>query len=73
MPTILWSVDTLDWQHRNSEKLMQIVKRQVTNGSIILMHDTNNASLKGLENVIYYLQKNDYEIVTVSEILTPVQ
>ncbi|MER1998649.1 MAG: polysaccharide deacetylase family protein [Lysinibacillus sp.] len=73
MPTILWSVDTLDWQHRNPTKLLQIVKRQVKNGSIILMHDTNNASLKGLEDVIKYLQQNNYEIVTVSEILTPVQ
>ena len=69
LPTILWSVDTLDWQHKNPVKLLQIVKRQVTNGSIILMHDTNNGSL----NVIKYLQQKDYEIVTVSEILTPVQ
>lgn len=71
LPTILWSIDTLDWKHRNAKKLLQSVKAQVQNGSIILMHDLNNGTKNGLESVIIYLQKEGYDIVTVSDILTP--
>lgn len=69
LPTILWSVDTLDWQHRDPKELLQVVQKQVKNGSIILMHDTNIATQKGLESVIRYLQQNDYILVTASELL----
>lgn len=73
MPTIMWSIDTLDWKHKNPKKVLQSVKNNVKNGSIILMHDTNTGSVNGLESIIQYLQKNGYEMVTVTEILTPIQ
>ncbi|MFJ7736503.1 polysaccharide deacetylase family protein [Lysinibacillus sp. NPDC097287] len=69
MPTILWSVDTLDWKHRNADKLLSYVKASAKDGSIILMHDIHQSTANGLENVILYLQKQGYELVTVSEIL----
>ncbi|MFJ7953207.1 polysaccharide deacetylase family protein [Lysinibacillus sp. NPDC096418] len=69
MPTILWSVDTLDWKHRNAAKILSYVKTSAKDGSIILMHDIHQSTANGLENVILYLQKQGYELVTVSEIL----
>lgn len=69
MPSILWSIDTLDWKHRNADKILAYVKASVKDGSIILMHDIHQSTANGLENVILYLQKQGYEFVTVSEIL----
>lgn len=69
MPTILWSLDTLDWKHRDAVKILSYVKASVKDGSIILMHDIHQSTANGLENVILYLQKQGYEFVTVSEIL----
>ncbi|MDM5248672.1 MULTISPECIES: polysaccharide deacetylase family protein [unclassified Lysinibacillus] len=69
MPSILWSIDTLDWKHRNADKILSYVKSSVKDGSIILMHDIHQSTANGLENVILYLQKQGYEFVTVSEIL----
>lgn len=69
MPSILWSVDTLDWKHRNADKILAYVKASVKDGSIILMHDIHQSTANGLENVILYLQQQGYELVTVSEIL----
>ncbi|MFJ5766552.1 polysaccharide deacetylase family protein [Lysinibacillus sp. NPDC093210] len=69
MPSILWSIDTLDWKHRNANKILTYVKASVNDGSIILMHDIHQTTANGLENVILYLQKQGYECVTVSDIL----
>ena len=68
-PSILWSIDTLDWKHRNADKVLSYVKASAKDGSIILMHDIHQSTANGLENVILYLQKQGYEFVTVSEIL----
>jgi len=69
MPLILWSVDTLDWKHKNKSKVKQIIQANVTNGSIILMHDIHQASADALEDVIISLTKQGYRFVTVSELL----
>ena len=69
IPTILWSIDTLDWKHRNADKILSYVKASAKDGSIILMHDIHQSTANGLENVILYLQKQGYELITVSEIL----
>lgn len=69
VPIIMWSVDTLDWKHGNPKKLLQNVKAQAKNGSIILMHDIHQSTADGLEDVLKYLTKQGYEFVTVSEIV----
>ncbi|MGE8034031.1 deacetylase [Lysinibacillus sp. KCTC 33748] len=69
MPSILWSIDTLDWKHHNADKILASVKASVKDGSIVLMHDIHQTTANGLESVILYLQKQGYEFVTVSEIL----
>lgn len=69
IPSILWSIDTLDWKHHNPDKILAYVKASVKDGSIILMHDIHQTTANGLDNVLLYLQKQGYEFVTVSEIL----
>ena len=40
MLPVFWDVDTLDWKSKNVRSVENIVKRQVKDGSIILMHDS---------------------------------
>jgi len=69
MPIITWSVDTLDWKHRNKEKITQTVQNMTTNGSIILMHDIHESSADALEDILVNLTQQGYHFVTVSELL----
>ena len=68
LPVVLWSVDTLDWQHHNSKKILEYVKKETYPGAIILMHDIHMPTADGLESVITYLEKQGYTFVTVSEL-----
>lgn len=69
VPNVLWTIDTLDWKHRDPEKTVLAVKEHAKNGSIILMHDIHQATADALDEVLATLQKQGYEFVTVSELL----
>lgn len=66
---ILWSVDTLDWSHKNSAKTARAVLDNIEDGSIVLMHDLIPSTGKACEIIIPELKKRGYELVTVSELL----
>jgi peptidoglycan/xylan/chitin deacetylase (PgdA/CDA1 family) len=67
-PPVLWSVDTLDWKSHNPKAICDIVKRDAKDGTIILMHDIHKTTADALEEVIVYLQKQGYELVTINEL-----
>ena len=66
---IMWDVDSLDWKSKNEAAILTEIQRQVSNGSIILMHDIHQTSVNSLPKVIEYLQGQGYSFVTVSELL----
>ncbi len=68
-PMILWSVDTLDWKSRNAKAVFKQVKKSVHDGDIILMHDIHPSTAASLPKVLSWLVKNDYDILTVSELM----
>lgn len=68
LPAIMWSLDTLDWQSRNADSILQAVKSTVSDGDIILMHDIHQSTVDSLDAVLKYLTEEGYEIVTVSEL-----
>ena len=67
MPSIVWSVDTLDWKTRNAQHTIDTVLRQVQDGDIILMHDLYEQSVIAAETLIPELTRRGYQLVTVSE------
>lgn len=69
VPVVMWSIDTLDWKYRNSNKLLPMVKSNMHNNAIILMHDIHQSTANGLDSVLNYLDQAGYEFVTVSEVL----
>ncbi|MBR2877467.1 MAG: hypothetical protein IKC01_10025, partial [Clostridia bacterium] len=65
----MWSVDTRDWENRNSSKIVSNIKNNVSDGSIVLMHDLYDATASATEIIIPWLIKNGYQLVTVSEMM----
>ena len=68
---VLWDIDTLDWKSKNVESVLQIVKSQVEDGSIILMHDAYQSSVDAALQIVDILQEEGYEFVTVDELILP--
>ena len=66
---ILWNVDSLDWKSKNETAILTEIQHQVTNGSIVLMHDIHQPTVNSLPKVIEYLKEQGYTFVTVSELL----
>ncbi|MCR5691177.1 MAG: polysaccharide deacetylase family protein [Eubacterium sp.] len=69
MPMILWSVDTLDWKTKNAKAVFKEVKKQVSDGDIILVHDIHGSTAEAIKKVVPWLLENDYDILTVSELM----
>ena len=66
-PLIHWSIDTLDWEHRNSSKTISSVLNNVRDGSIVLMHDIYAPTRDAAVSLIPTLISRGYQLVTVSE------
>lgn len=66
---VLWDVDSRDWSVKKKDKILKNVLPNVKSGSIVLMHDNHEYSLKALEPMIKELKAKGYKFVTVSELL----
>lgn len=68
MPSIIWSIDTLDWKTRNAGSTKKAVLDHVKDGDIVLMHDLYSATATASETIIPELVRRGYQLVTVSEL-----
>lgn len=68
-PFIGWSIDTLDWDTRNTESIKEQILSKVSDGDILLMHDLYDETAAAVEQVIPILVQQGYQLVTVSELL----
>lgn len=69
MPLVNWSVDSYDWQTRDTRKNVSAVLRHTEPGDIILMHDIHEESVQAVEEIVSTLKQRGYEFVTVSELI----
>ena len=67
-PIIMWSVDTLDWKTRNTQKTIDNVLANAKDGSVVLMHDIHKPSVDAAVQLIPKLIEKGYQLVTVSEL-----
>lgn len=67
-PSIIWSIDTLDWKTRNADSTKRAVLNHVKDGDVVLMHDLYSATASASETIIPELVKRGYQLVTVSEL-----
>lgn len=68
-PVILWDVDTMDWKHRNTGKVVETAVSQTKPGSIVLMHDIHETTVAAVPEIVSRLKAKGYAFVTVSELL----
>ena len=68
MPSIIWSIDTLDWKTRNAQSTKNAVLNHVRDGDIVLMHDLYESTAKASQTIIPALVERGYQLVTVSEL-----
>lgn len=69
-PLILWNIDSLDWKSRDKEKIVPLVLNDVQDGDIILLHDIHSTTIPAVEEILKYLIENDYQVITVSQMLS---
>ncbi len=69
MPTIMWDVDTRDWQHPGVSVVTNRAVGKARPGSIILLHDIHESTLQAVEGIVTGLQARGFRIVTVSQLL----
>ena len=70
--SVLWNQDSEDWKLPGVEKLVSNSLKNVTSGSIILMHDgggNRDQDVQALSQIIQQLQDQGYEFVTVTELM----
>lgn len=67
--TVMWSVDTIDWKKPTPDQLITRVMGKVHKGAMILMHPTDSTA-KALDELIKRLKAEEYEVNTVSELLS---
>ncbi|MGW5877435.1 polysaccharide deacetylase family protein [Nocardiopsis terrae] len=65
-PMMLWDVDTLDWEHRDGDRILDITEDETRAGSVVLFHDIHRTSVDAIPDVLEQMAANDYHFVTVS-------
>jgi len=74
--TVLWDVDSQDWQSLTGQQILQNVLPKVQNGSIILMHSATtlpgedlSGTINALPTIITDLRRRGFRLVTVAQML----
>lgn len=67
-PLILWNIDTEDWRYRDVDYIVNYVMENVSDGSIILMHELYETSLEALKIILPMLYAEGYQVVSISEL-----
>lgn len=67
--TILWTINTGDYETTDSHLIAQRALRGIENGSIILFHDRGQATVNALPEIVSTLKNQGYLFVTIEEML----
>lgn len=68
MPFILWNLDTEDWRYRDKDHIINYIKENVSDGSIVLMHELYGTTVEALEEILPWLYANGYQVVNITEL-----
>lgn len=67
-PLIMWSLDTLDWQLKDVEKIKEGILATLKDGDIVLLHDIHETTVQAIIELLPELKEQGYQFLTVSEI-----
>ncbi|MET3025411.1 polysaccharide deacetylase family protein [Flavobacterium sp. UW10123] len=67
--TIGWNIRSLDGGTKDQELILNRLIKHISPGGIVLLHDTGKHSVLVLEQFLQFLQQNNYEVISVEELL----
>ena len=68
-PTILWSVDPMDWKDRNASIVSNRLISRASPGGILLAHDLHKTTVDAMPTTFDTLLAQGYKFVTVSQLI----
>ena len=68
-PTILWSVDPLDWKRPGASVVSSRILAGASNGGIVLAHDLHAQTVDAMPATLDSLLRRGFKFVTVSQLL----
>ena len=71
LQTIGWSIRSLDTKAKGVKIVLKKITKKIQKGDVILLHDTSELSFLILEQLLQFLEKNQYKSVTVDELFNP--
>lgn len=69
MIPVFWTLDTLDWKVKNTDRIVWEVLEDVEENDVILMHDSYRTTVEAALRIVDELQKKGYEFVTADELI----
>lgn len=69
MYCVQWDIDSLDWKDPTPQQMVERIKNNLKNGSIILMHNGAKNTPEALPTIIDTIKSEGYELVPISELL----
>ncbi|SDG65197.1 polysaccharide deacetylase family protein [Winogradskyella thalassocola] len=60
-----WNIRSLDTVKDNEQNILNRITKNITPGAVILLHDSQNITVRVLEQLLLFLQENNYQSVTV--------
>jgi peptidoglycan/xylan/chitin deacetylase (PgdA/CDA1 family) len=67
--TIGWNIRSLDGGTKNEKFIFDRIIKRIKPGGIVLLHDTSIQTVNVLEQLLSFLQKNNYSVVPLEELL----
>jgi len=66
--TVLWTIDTVDWQKPEPDVITSRLLDNVHNGAIILMHPTSQIN-QALPEIFRGLSEQGYQVVSLEKLI----
>ena len=64
-----WNIRSLDGGTTDTDLILNRIKKRVSPGGIVLLHDTAPHTVFVLEQFLQFLQQNNYQVVSIEELL----
>ena len=70
LSTILWSVNSGDYEFKGAKYILNnVIGNDLKGGDVLLFHDDNQFTLEALPKIVEYFQDRDFEFATIEEML----
>ncbi|WP_255558324.1 polysaccharide deacetylase family protein [Flavobacterium taihuense] len=67
--TIGWNIRSLDGVVKSEKFLLDRIKKRIKPGGVVLLHDTSIQTVNVVEQLLSFLQQNNYAVVSLEELL----